>query len=144
MGCSRCIRVLLASWLPSQALAIQWTHSQRRMVQIDMAQIGVMVSIITGVAGQLTLHPVHTVRQRVLQGMHLMVTKVVTILLAAWLLVRIVIPVCAARMTSQVLELLLEPKIHLPGSRPKLRPGKYLSCCSIAVPLQESGVTWFG
>ena len=73
-----------------------------------------------------------------------MVTRVVTILLAAWLLMRIVIPVCAARMTSQVLELLLEPKIHLPGSRPKSRPGKYPSCCSIAVPLQDSGVTWFG
>ena len=36
-----------------------------------MAQIGVMVSIISGVAGQLTLHPVYIVRQRVLQGMHL-------------------------------------------------------------------------
>ena len=30
------------------------------------------------------------------------------------------------------------------GSRPKSRPGKYPSCCSIAVPLQDSGVTWFG
>ena len=114
------------------------------MVQIDMAQIGVMVSIITGVAGQLTLHPVHIVRQRSLQDMHLMVTRVVTILLAAWLLMRIVIPICAAKMTSQVLELLLEHKIHLPGSRTKFRPGKYLLCCSRAVPLQESGVAWFG
>ena len=94
--------------------------------------------------GQLTPHPVYIVRQRILQDMHLMVTGVVTILLAAWLLMRIVIPVCATKMTSQVLELLLEHKIHLPGSRTKFRPGKYLLCCSRAVPLQESGVAWFG
>ena len=94
--------------------------------------------------GQLTLHPVYIVRQRVLQDMHLMVTRVVTILLAAWLLMRIVIPVCAAEMTSQVLELLLEHKIHLPGSRTKFRPGKYLLCCSRAVPLQGSGAAWLG
>ena len=52
------------------------------MVQIDMAQIGVMVSIITGIAVQLTLHPVHVVRQRALQDMHLMITRVVTIWLS--------------------------------------------------------------
>ena len=107
------------------------------MVQIDMAQIGVMVSIITGVAGQLTLHPVHIVRQRSLQDMHLMITRVVTILLAAWFLMRIVTPVRAAKVTPQVLELLLKHKIHLPGSQ-------YLLGCSITVPLQESGVTRFG
>ena len=52
------------------------------MVQIDMAQIGVVVSIITGIAVQLTLHPVHVVRQRALQDMHLMITRVVTIWLS--------------------------------------------------------------
>ena len=127
---------------------MQWTHAQAShgldgMDQIGMAQIGGTVSIIAGVAG--TTHTSSGVRLCVYVSCRIcMVTRVVTFLLAAWLLMRIVIPVCATEMTSHVLELLLEHKIHLPGSRTKFQPGKYLLCCSRAVPLQGSGVAWLG
>jgi hypothetical protein len=59
---------------------------------------------------------------------------------AAWLAKRIMIPVCAADMTSQVPRLLLEHQImHPPDSQAKFWSEQYLLCCSNLFPCRVAG-----
>ena len=110
------------------------------MTQVNVTQTDGMVSIIVGVAGTI-LHPVYGTHGDPL-CVHVCTcakARSGVFLPAAWLPKRIMIPVCAADMTSQVPRLLLEHQImHPPDSQATFWSGQYLLCCSKLFPCRDA------